>query len=61
MAPGGDCPDRKAEETGLGQTAAEEWVAPTTLAHLCEDLERNEGCELLKWKCVLFFLNSTTA
>lgn len=30
-------PDRKAGDTGLGQTEAEEWGALTALAHLCED------------------------
>lgn len=41
VPPGGDCPGKKAEETGLGQTAAEEWGAPTALAHLCEDRKKS--------------------
>lgn len=35
VAPGDGGPDRKAEETGSGQTAAEERGALTELAHLC--------------------------
>lgn len=43
MAPGDEGPDRKAEETGLGQTAgAEGRGAPTALAHLHEDWKRNK-------------------
>ncbi len=34
VEPGNSCSDRKAEETGLGQTAAEGRGAPTALAHL---------------------------
>lgn len=36
MAPGDDGPDRNAEETGLGQTAAAEGRG-AALAHLHED------------------------
>lgn len=46
VAPGDDGPDRKAEETGLGQTAAEGWGALTALAHLHEDWKTNQGYEL---------------
>ena len=35
VAPGDDNPDRDADETGLGQTAKEEWEAPTALVDLC--------------------------
>lgn len=34
VAPGGDGPDRKADDTGLGQTAVEELEVPTALACL---------------------------
>lgn len=43
MAPGDEGPDRKAEETGLGQTAgAEGRGAPTALAHLHGDVEKRQ-------------------
>lgn len=37
VAPEDAGPDRKAGDTGLGQTEAEEWGALTALAHLCEE------------------------
>lgn len=54
MLPGDDGRHSKAEETGLGQTAADEWGVVTALAHLCEDWKTNERYELLIWISNLF-------
>lgn len=42
VEPGDDGPDRKAEETGSGQTAAGGWGPPTALAHLCGGFGRQK-------------------
>lgn len=53
VVPGDDGPDRKVEETGLGQTAAEGAGAPTALAHLEEETEtenKSKGFQVYLFK-----------